>query len=46
MARLVAAIRRTFSDSYQEPKVHFHAADSDHTEVCYDTSCARPRLSA
>jgi len=46
MARLVAAIRRTFGDSYQEPEVHFHAVDFDHTEVCYDAACARPRLSA
>jgi hypothetical protein len=46
MARLVAALRRTFGDSYQEPAVHFHAASNDHAEVCYVEACDRPRLKA
>ena len=46
MARqIVDAIKRAFDRSYQEPAVHFHAADGN-PEVCYDLDCERPRLSA
>jgi hypothetical protein len=46
MARqIVDAIKRAFDRSYQEPAVHFHAADGN-PEVCYDLDCERPQLSA
>jgi hypothetical protein len=46
MARqIVDAIKRAFDRSYQEPGVHFHAADGN-PEVCYDPGCRRPHLSA
>jgi hypothetical protein len=45
MARLVAAFRRAFGDSYQEPAVHFHATEQN-PEVCYYGDCPRPRLQA
>jgi hypothetical protein len=45
MNKLVAAIRRTFADTYTEPPVHFHQGSNDHApEVCYDGVCRRPHL--
>jgi hypothetical protein len=42
--RIVAALQRVLTPTYQEPTVHFHAADGS-PEVCYDADCARPALS-
>jgi hypothetical protein len=45
MSKLVAAIKRTFGDSYSEPPVHFHQGTTDdNVEVCHQGACARPRL--
>ena len=46
MARqIVDAIKRAFDSSYEEPAVHFHAAEGL-PEVCYQADCERPHLSA
>ena len=42
--RIVDALRRAINPPYQEPAVHFHAADGS-PEVCYDADCTRPELS-
>jgi len=43
--RIVAAIRRSLERPYQEPPVHFHAAQNPGSpEVCYAAKCERPRL--
>ncbi len=41
--RIVDALQRVLNPPYQEPPVHFHAADGS-PEVCYDAGCARPQL--
>jgi len=41
--RIAAALRRAFSSPYDEPSPHFHAHPGN-PEVCFDASCARPRL--
>jgi hypothetical protein len=42
--RIVAAFKRAINPPYQEPPVHFHQAEGV-PEVCYESQCARPRLS-
>lgn len=46
MSKLLRALRRAFDTPSAEPVVHFHATSSTyHPEVCYETTCRRPRLS-
>jgi hypothetical protein len=42
--RIVAALRRTFNDSYSEPAVHFHQGAAGQPAVCHVAGCGNPRL--
>ena len=45
--KFIKALRRTFSETYSEPEVHFHQGTSDDfPEVCHDGRCDRPQLRA
>ena len=45
MTKLLSVLRRTFSDAYNEPAVHFHQGTTkEYPEVCYENACERPRL--
>ena len=45
MTTLLSVLKRTFSDEYTEPAVHFHQGTTDdYPEVCYEDACERPRL--
>jgi hypothetical protein len=46
MTKLITVLRRAFGEAaYQEPTPHFHQGTTeDYPEVCYESDCARPRL--